>query len=295
MTHPHGKTAGRILIVGAAVCWGLAGVCVKSITWGGMSTIAVSSFLSMLVLLAANRTLRIRITRPNVLGAVMMSMTSILYLFAIRLTTAGTAIVLEYIAPILVFLYAVLFRHRRPKAAEIFLTLAVFGGIVLSFADSVDGSHILGNILALVSGMTFAAQIVIMNKEGTDARDSLIISCLLNCLTAVPFLFFDNAISFDAGNIFWLLILGIFQAGLANTLFSFGIKLVDEVEASLLLTIEPVFNPIPVAIFCHEIMGTRAILGAVIVIVCVTLNGLLPTFEKRRRKTQPEGEQNGAE
>lgn len=278
------RNAGRFLLAAAAVLWGLAGVCVKSITWGAMSQIAVRSFLSLLLLLAFKRSLRLRFTARNILGAVMMSLTGILYVLSIRLTTAGTAIVLQYIAPILVFLYAVLFQHRRPKAAEIVLTLAVFGGIVLSFADSIDGTRILGNLLGLASGVTFAAQIVIMNHESTDSRDSLIISCMLSLAVSVPFLFFDNALIFDAKNIFWLLMLGIFQYGLANALFGIGIQKVDKVEGSLILTIEPIFNPIPVAIICHETMGFLALLGSAVVIVCVTLYGLLPTIEERCRK-----------
>ncbi|MGN1118159.1 MAG: EamA family transporter, partial [Acutalibacteraceae bacterium] len=62
---------------------------------------------------------------------------------------------------------------------------------------------------------------------------------------------------------------------LANVLFSKGIKLVDKVEGSLILTIEPVFNPIPVAIICGEMMGLRAIMGSVIVIVFVALYSVL--------------------
>ena len=77
------------------------------------------------------------------------------------------------------------------------------------------------------------------------------------------------------------LILAIFQYGLANILFSIGIKRTDPVEASLLLSIEPVFNPIPVAIFCGEMMTPLAIAGSVIVIAAVTLHGLLPQLQER--------------
>ena len=102
-------------------------------------------------------------------------------------------------------------------------------------------------------------------------------------------MFFDKNLSFDLKNIVWVLILGIFQYGLANILFSRGIKRVDKIEGSLLLTIEPIFNPIPVAVFCGEKMGKLAIAGFAVVVFFVTLYGLLPVLEKKIKglKNQP--------
>lgn len=275
---------GRLLMVLTAVLWGLAGVCVKSIQWGTMSLVAARSVLSLLMLFAAKRSFRVNFTKWNIFGAVMMSATGMLYVEAIKLTTAGTAIVLQYIAPILVFLFAVIFQHRKVKVSEALITLAVFGGIVLSFADDLDASRILGNILGLCSGFTFAGQIIIMNRPDTDSEDSLLISCMLSLVISAPFMFFDNDLVFDAKNIIWVLILGIFQYGLANVLFGFGIQKIDKVEASLILTVEPIFNPIPVAIFCGEEMGSLALVGFGIVVFFVTLYGLLPTIETRLAK-----------
>ena len=149
------------------------------------------------MLFAVKGSLKLHITKTNLLGALMMSLTSIFYVIAIKLTTAGTAIVLQYIAPILVFLFAVLFQGRKAKTAEILLTLAIF------------------------------------------------------------------------------------QYGLANILFSVGIQKTDPVEASLLLSIEPVFNPIPVAIFCGEHMSALAVFGSAIVIVSIALYSLLPRLQAR--------------
>ncbi len=275
---------GRILLIAAAILWGLAGVCIKSISWGTMSIVSVRSLLSFLVIAVGTRTIRLRFTKWNVLGAVFMTVTGILYVEAVKLTTAGTAIVLQYIAPIFVFLYAVLFQHRKARFYEIVLTVLVFSGILLSFLDQLSLTHVFGNLLALLSGVTFAAQIILMNHEGTDSGNSLMMSSLLSFLLALPFLFFDTNLTFSFQNIFWILVLGIFQYGLANLLFGFGIQKVDSVEASLLLTIEPIFNPIPVAIICGEKMGVFAIIGAAIVISAITAYQLIPKIEEKKRK-----------
>ncbi len=280
---------GRLFIVLTALLWGLAGVCVKSITWSSFSLMAVRSVISLLMLSAVKKSFKAKLSKANILGAVAMSATGILYVEAIKLTTAGTAIVLQYIAPILVFLYAVIFQKKKAKLSEAVITLAVFGGCVLSFADSLDPTRIVGNILGLLSGITFAAQIIIMNNESSDSDDCLYLSNIISFAICFPLMFFDKNLSFDLKNIVWVLILGIFQYGLANILFSRGIKRVDKIEGSLLLTIEPIFNPIPVAVFCGEKMGKLAIAGFAVVVFFVTLYGLLPVLEKKIKglKNQP--------
>ena len=272
---------GRILIASTAILWGLAGVCVKSITWSSFSLMAARSLISLLMLVAVKKTFKAKLTKANIFGAIAMSATGILYVESIKRTTAGTAIVLQYIAPILVFLYSVIFQKRKAKLSEAVITVAVFGGCVLSFADSLDPTRIAGNILGLLSGVTFAVQIIIMNSENSDSDDCLYLSNIMSLVFCLPFIFFDKNLSFDKTNIVWILILGIFQYGLANILFSRGIKRVDKVEGSLLLTIEPIFNPIPVAIFCGEKMGNLAIAGFAVVVLFVTLYGLLPTIEEK--------------
>ena len=275
------RNKGRVLIVVTALLWGLAGVCVKSITWNSMSIMAARSIPSLIMALIAKGSIHLKFSKQNVLAAIMTTLTGTLYIGSIKLTTAGTAIVLQYVAPILIFVYSVVFQKYKAKWYEALVTLAVFAGIVLSFADSLDPTRLLGNALGLMSGVTFAAQIILMNKEEVDNSDVVAFSNIFSLILCAPFLFFDKNLVFDFQNVIWILILGIFQFGLANVCFAKGIKLVNKIEGSLLLTIEPIFNPIPVAIICHEMMGKMAIFGSAIVIVFVTLYGLLPTIEEK--------------
>ncbi len=275
---------GRICLIFAAILWGMAGVCVKSITWSSMQLIASRSFLSIFVLAAFNRRIRLRFTKTNLIGAAFQTATGMLYVESIKLTTAGSAIVLQYVAPILVFFYAVLFQHRRAKPMETLCALMVFCGVVLSFADSLDPTRIVGNLLAVLSGFTFAAQIIVQSRKDADSGDSLMISCLMSLVIALPVCLLNDVPQFDMTNIFWVLVLGIFQYGLANALYGIGIKKVDKVEGSLLMTIEPIFNPIPVAILCGERMGVLALIGAGIVIFFVALYSILPQIEARKQR-----------
>lgn len=277
------KIKGRLLIMATGLLWGLAGVCVKSIPWNSMSIMASRCAIGIVMLGINKKSFHVRLNKKTLLGALMVSAMGLLYMMAIKLTTAATAIVLQYVAPILVFLFSVVFQKRRPKLYETLIVLAVFGGCVLSFSDKLDGGHLLGNLLGLLSGFALAGQIIIFSDPRADSNEGMYFSNILSFLTCAPFLFFDKALAFSPQIVMWVLILGVFQYGLANICYARGCHKIDQIETSLLLTLEPIFNPIPVWLVTGEKMGPRALAGFFIVIAAVTLYGLLPLLEKRKQ------------
>jgi len=280
------KNKGRLFLVATALLWALGGVCVKSITWNSMQIMGVRGVISFIVIMTYKKWTKLKFTKNNILAGAMMTGTAILYMTANKLTTAGTVIVLEYTEPIIVFLYQRFFKGRKAKLYEAVLVLFVFIGCVLAFSDNLDMSHMLGNILALLSGFTLAAQVIIMTGEDSDSLDCLSIGCLMQLVIGIPFLFIGQKAAFTTTNIFWILVLALFQYSLANICFSKGCKLVDPLECSLILTIEPIANPIMVALVCGEMMGPMAIIGCVIVIISVTLYTVMPSLIAKRTSAE---------
>ena len=204
-----------------------------------------------------------------------MMLTGILYMAAIKLTTAASAIVLQYIAPILVFIYTVVFQGRKINILEILVIMLVFSGCVLSFAGDLDPSKTLGNLLAIASGFTFAAQLISFSNPKVNSDDGMYMANVISFLVCFPFMLLDRNLVFDFTNILWILILGIFQYGMANVCYARGCQKVDKVEGSLILMIEPVFNPIPVFFLTGEAMKPLSFVGFIMVILGVIFNVLL--------------------
>lgn len=275
---------GRLLIIGTALLWGLAGVCVKSIPWNSMSIMAARCGVGIIMLGINKKSFKLHFEKYTFLGAVMMSLTGILYMMSIKLTTAATAIVLQYVAPILVFLFTVVVQKIKPKLIETIIVIAVFGGCLLSFADKLDVTHIIGNLLGLLSGITFAGQIIIFSDKKADSAEGTYMSNFMSFIVCFPFMFFDKNMTFDSKTLFWVFVLAVFQFGFANIFYARGCRKIDKIETSLLLTIEPIFNPIPVWLVTGEKPGTLALIGFAVVIIAVTAYGFLPVIEKKRRK-----------
>ena len=279
------QTKGRLFIIGTALLWGLAGVCVKSIPWNSFSIMASRCGIGILMFALLRRSFKVKFNKYTLFGAIMMSITGILYMMSIKLTTAATAIVLQYTAPIFVFLYSVLFQKRKAKLSETLIVLMVFSGCVLSFVDELDPTRMLGNILGLLSGVSFAAQIIIFSDQRADSDDGMYLSNIISFITCLPFMFFDKNMAFSGKILFWVLILGVFQYGLANIFYARGCQIINKIETSLLLTIEPVFNPIPVFLVTGEMPGPLAITGFFVVVGGITLYGVLPVLHNKKLKT----------
>ena len=196
-----------------------------------------------------------------------------LFSVANKLTTAANTIVLQFTAPIFVILLSVLFFGNRPQRLDVLACVIVFGGIVFFFLDSLSAGGGLGNILALVSGIAYAGVFMLNDMPDSDAISSVFWGDVLSAITGLPFLFLENDFSFVP--LTSLLVLGVFQVAVAYILLTIGLKTTPPVTASLVSGIEPVLNPILVAIFYQEKMGSMALVGAGIVIFGVISYNLL--------------------
>ena len=67
-----------------------------------------------------------------------------------------------------------------------------------------------------------------------------------------------------------ILFLGIIQIGLSYVFFSMAIKHLKALEAMIIMTLEPILNPVWVFMVIGEVPGILAIFGAVMVLGAVT-------------------------
>ena len=81
-----------------------------------------------------------------------------------------------------------------------------------------------------------------------------------------------------------MLLLGVVQVGAAYILLSIGIRRTGAVTASLMTGLEPVLNPLCVALFYGERISSLAMVGAVIVVGGIVLYQVSMGSNDRNRK-----------
>ena len=261
------KRKGPLFMVLASIMWSFGGLLIKLIPWGAMSIIGLRAIFAAGVFVVYRRSIKINFTRGNILAALCLSATTVLFVFANKLTTAAAAILLQFSAPVFILIIELVFYKKKPTISAGVAVLVTILGMLLFFADRLGTGNTLGNILAIASGLTFAGVFVSNKRKDTDPDQSLLLGFLINAVIGLPFVFAQ--VNTDAVAWIAVVFLGIVQVGLAYMFFSIGIKKTPALLACLITAIEPVLNPVLVMIFMKEIPGRFAIAGGVIIFLTV--------------------------
>ena len=82
--------------------------------------------------------------------------------------------------------------------------------------------------------------------------------------------------------------LGVVASGIATVLMAKAAPRLSSVEVSMLLMLDPILNPVWVALVVGEVPGIFALIGIAIVIGCVIVNILVENHEEIvLKKVQP--------
>jgi len=266
--------SGPVFIALASVCWSFGGLFIKFIPWGAMSIVGLRAVLAALVFVIYRRNVKIELTFGNILTAVCLSSTTVMYVFANKLTTAAAAILLQFTAPVFIILIYLIFYRKKPTISAVIAVFFTLIGMMLFFAENLDSGAFWGNVMALISGLSMAGVYVGNKRADTNPENALFLGFLINTCIGLPFAFAEVTADISA----WVavIILGVVQVGLAYVFFSKGIKKTSALLACLTSTIEPILNPIWVMLAGLwgilpelEIPGVFALVGGVVIILTV--------------------------
>ena len=273
--NPSGTRRQAILfLVLTAILWSSSGLLVKIISWQPLSILSGRSILSSVVFwIFLKYPTRFNWTPLQVTGAVAYVGTQIFFIMATKLTTAANAIFLQYTLPIYIVFFGYWFLNERPQRADWISLIVIFAGLFLFFGDDLNFDGFTGNILAIVSGMAMALLMLCMRKQkdGTPAN-TILLGNILGAVIGLPFLFQE---SYSLPNLGIIAYLGIFQIGLSFVLYSIAIKQVQALEATLILTLEPILNPLWVFLVIGETPGKLALIGGMFVVSAVTARAVV--------------------
>lgn len=257
---------GTIFILLSAMFFSLGGVLIKIIPWSSITIQAVRSVFSTAVIaiymILTKHKFKFNIS--VIIGAVLNFVMAVTFVSATKLTTAANAIVLQFTEPIFVILLLWIIYKKRPSKEAVITCIIVFTGILCFFFESLSAGGMLGNVLAIISGAAYAGVFLIKGFKNGDFESSLVVSNILSIVAGIPS--FAGESEFSTEIWIFVIILGSVQCGLSYIFLSKGLDYVSPVTASLTSTIEPILNPILVAVFYGEMIGILSVVGAVMVI-----------------------------
>ena len=255
----------------ASVGFSTGGLFIKMIPWNALAINGARNLIGAAVigiyLLVTHH--RIVFSRAVFVGAASLIGVTTLFAVSNKLTTAANAIVLQFTAPVFVILLMALLYGTKPRKADLITCAAVLAGVCLFFVDGIRAGNWLGNFTAVLSGICYAGVFMMNTGKNADALSSSFLGQLAAGILFTPLCAAES--DFSGTTLMAVLALGVIQVGGAYILFSEGIKRTPPVTASLITGMEPVMNPLWVAVFYGERLSLLSAAGSVIVIGSIVL------------------------
>ena len=275
--HAPSVLGARLRVLAAAALFSSGGAAVKAVELTGWQVACFRSAVATVAFLLLLPEAR-RWPPPRVLAiSSVYSITMILFVLSNKLTTAASAIFLQATAPLWVVLLSPWLLGERVRGRDIVYMGVLAAGLACFFvgiepATAMATNPLLGNVLAALSGLTWALTIMGLRSLGRAGQEGeswgpasalwgsiiTVACCLPMALPLGPTRGED-----------WLVVgyLGVFQIAVAYVFLLRGIVNVRALEASLLLLLEPVLNPLWAWAVHGEEPGAWSIAGGVILLL----------------------------
>ena len=285
----------------AALLWSLGVLGVKVATGDALALAGYRSAfaLPVLAIAAAYEARRRQVSvvamlrRPLVWAAAFSyALMVVTFVVSARLTTAANAILLQYSGPIYVALLSWPLLAERIRLTDWLATVGCFLGMILFFFGKISPEGMRGNLFAILSSFGFAGVPLMMRLEQrrqpagwrAEAASPFVAMTLGNVIAVIVCLprMISSPMTDTAS---WLSIsgMGVVQIGIAYWLYGAAVGHMPALRSTLLATIEPVVNPLWVAVFKGEWPTRWAVAGGAIILVAVTGQAIASRGNARER------------
>lgn len=292
---------GYLAAIASAVLFGCMPLMANYIYADGvnpMTLVFLRNFLALpliaVLALLQNRSLKLPgklLPRVCITALVGNCLTPTLLFSSYRFIASGTATVFHFIYPALVVLGSILLKREKAKLGNIISVILCFVGILL-FYDPGEPLDWRGSLLALVSGVTFAAYVILLSHRDTKQVPGFLFSFYVgvSCsLVMFVLCLVTGQLALPQSLLGWGLC-ALFSVGItccAVVLFQVGTFLVGGQQASILSTIEPITSVIVGVVIFQEAVGLRTLFGVLLVVsasVLIPLSNFKPR-KKAHKKT----------
>ena len=247
---------GRILIVIAAILWSLSGAFTKVLTQessfqmgpapvAGLQIAFFRALFAGLSLVPVLRPAAISF-RPMMLVMVLcFAAMNALFVLAMVWGKAANAILLQYTAPMWMYLASIWWLGERPdRRNSIALVIGLLGIAVIIWGGWQE-AQILVVAIALGSGLAYAGVILCLRVlRGASAPWMTVLNHLCAAFALLPLLWFIWPPTPSIEQLLTLFLFGAIQMAFPYWLMARGLRVVSPQEAGTITLLEPLLNPV---------------------------------------------------
>ncbi|HGC6655081.1 TPA: DMT family transporter [Streptococcus agalactiae] len=285
------KEKGTMMTLAAGLAWGISGISGQYLMSHGVHVNFLTSlrllitgiFLLSLARSKQKEHLVAAWKQPKFLKQVLLFsifglvLNQYAFLRAIHLTNAGTATVLQYMAPILILSIVCILNRQRPTSFEIIaIAMAILGTYMIATHGKLGSLAITpkGLMWGLGSAITYSIYILLPVKLIHEWGSTIVIGSGM-FIGGILFSLVTKAWQYPLQiNVMSILAyIGIIGIGtiFAYTFFLKGVSIVGAVKGSLLASVEPVSSVFLTVLVLGEIFYPIDLLGMLFIFLAVTL------------------------
>ena len=287
----------RLALLIAGFLWSLGGLFIKALTiqpeWhvSALSITFHRSLFAGLCLLPFARRRRMPAAREIAVAVFLYSGLLGLYVASTQGTTAANAIFLQYTAPLYALVLGPLLLREpvgRPDVVALLLAMTGIAVLIMGNMGNAGGAEAGPLAMGAGSGLMFGLFLLWLRRlrrsdpialtSANNLGVAALVGCLLlltapsDLLTTVAALRGDPS---AATPLLLLALMGCVQIALPYVLLSYGLRKVSSLEASLLALVEPVLNPVWVALIVREIPSAPTVAGGALIVAGLAARYLL--------------------
>jgi drug/metabolite transporter, DME family len=247
-------TQGRVCIALAAILWSLSGGFTKFLTgvmvqeqgFDEVSALQIAFYRVLfagLVLAPGLRRADLAFRPAMLIMALSFAAMNALFVSAMALGTAANAILLQYTAPMWMYLASIWWLGERPERRSTIALLIGMMGIAVIIVGGWDGGQLVTIVIALGSGVTYAGVLIFLRLlRGLSPLWLTVWNHLLGALVLLPLIWNEPLPAWQQYVVLFLF--GSIQMGLAYWLVARGLRVVSPQEAGAITLLEPLLNPV---------------------------------------------------
>lgn len=273
---------GLILISLTAFLWSSSGLFIKILSLDAFQILfyrsSIAAMTIFIVSMMRNKKLVFEKDLISNLCAISFALILILFVTSNKLTTAANAIFLQFTAPLyLLFLEPIFLKTKFNKKNLITVVICIFG-MTLFFFGKLEVGNIFGNIIAILSGVSFAFFSLFLKwkkqlHQTPNTLNNVIVGNIIVAFFCIPFVFDKLTINFTEASI--LIYMGVIQIGISYIIFNEGIKYVSATESMIIAMLEAIFNPIWVFLGVGEKPSLFAVAGGIIILSAILFHNFV--------------------
>ena len=248
--------------------------------WRGLLCGAVMMLISMFLNKSNGPRQLIKVGRAEIQIIVITASTHFFFVFAILESVVAKTLVILSISPLLGAILSLLILREKVAGRTWIATIAVFGGLVLIFSQSISGGTLLGDASALVVALLLALNFVLLRRH---RRINMIPAVAWgNILTAGGAWMLAVPTALGGSDWFYVLLLGIVILPIASTLITLGPRYLPAPEVGLIMLLEAILGPLWVWLIIHETPSFETLIGGATILAALSWMSIAMILENRK-------------